>query len=284
MGYYNFFSKLPIIDYKDNRVVNITAKVKLTDYAKEKGIVFYPYTIKEGERPDTLAYEYYGDSRYDWLIFMANDIVDPYYDWPLDYDKFKSFIISKYGSVSRASRKILFYQNNWQDDERILTTSQFAALPSNIKRYWNPITGYAGSITGYQRAPSDEATETNKTLSLEVVDTGGFIKGSTVTQTENSNTIATAEIKYISNTHIVVQKVTGEFNTTGSLKDDESGSSSTVSSITTLDVSIANDIAAYWSPVYAYVYEEVVNENKRNIKMIDRAYVSLIEDDFASIF
>jgi hypothetical protein len=39
--------------------------------------VFYPYIVTEGERPETIAAEYYGDENYAWLIFMSNNIKDP---------------------------------------------------------------------------------------------------------------------------------------------------------------------------------------------------------------
>ncbi len=62
----------------------------------------YDYVIKDGERPDTIANAYYGDSNFVWLIFLANDVVDPYYDWPLTQQQFKDFIIEKYGSIEAA--------------------------------------------------------------------------------------------------------------------------------------------------------------------------------------
>ena len=100
----------------------------------------------------------------------------------------------------------------------------------------------------------------------------------------SNNFVASGEIKHISNTHITVQKITGEFNTSGSISDNESGAATTVSNTTVLNISIPDDVASYWAPVYAYQHEEVLNESKRHIRVIDRAYVGLIEDDFAGIF
>lgn len=36
------------------------------------------HIIKIGERLDTLAYVYYGDSDYWWIIALANRIIDPF--------------------------------------------------------------------------------------------------------------------------------------------------------------------------------------------------------------
>ena len=47
-----------------------------------------------------------------WLIFLANNIVDPYYEWPLTQQMFEDFLISKYGTVAAAQAKILHYKHN----------------------------------------------------------------------------------------------------------------------------------------------------------------------------
>jgi hypothetical protein len=78
----------------------------MTSSALEKYGVFYPYRVKDHERPDTIAFDYYGDSKYAWLVLMANDILDPYNDWPMSDADFNSFIVSKYGSVEQAMEQV----------------------------------------------------------------------------------------------------------------------------------------------------------------------------------
>ena len=70
----NYFEKLPLINYKDNYAKNILVKAKLSNFADTTGAIFYPYTIEEGERADTIAQNYYGDARFDWLVYLSNDI------------------------------------------------------------------------------------------------------------------------------------------------------------------------------------------------------------------
>ena len=50
---------------------------------------------------------YYDDPQLVWLIFLANNILDPYYDWPLPQNQFGDFLISKYGTIAAAQAKIL---------------------------------------------------------------------------------------------------------------------------------------------------------------------------------
>ena len=68
-------------------------KYYLSDFKK-----FYTYTIKDKERADIIAYSEYGDSTLDWVIYIINDINDPYYDWPMDNQNFISYLETKYNT------------------------------------------------------------------------------------------------------------------------------------------------------------------------------------------
>jgi hypothetical protein len=41
---------------------------------------------------------------------MVNEIVDPFYDWPLNYYNFGNYITTKYGSVPEAQQGIHHYE------------------------------------------------------------------------------------------------------------------------------------------------------------------------------
>ena len=44
-------------------------------------VFFKKYTIKDGERPETLAEKIYGNQFYDWVILLTNNMVNAQYDW-----------------------------------------------------------------------------------------------------------------------------------------------------------------------------------------------------------
>ena len=73
-------------------------------------VSYYPYQVQEGERPDTLAHMYYGSVDFMWLIFYANDIFDPYYDWPFFGSQFQEFVKNKYGSILSAQNTVHHYE------------------------------------------------------------------------------------------------------------------------------------------------------------------------------
>lgn len=105
-----YFSNFPLIDYDGQQIRNITLRTKIVDSFKNNSTNFYSYTLKDGETADSLAYNYYGDSNLVWVIYMANDIIDPYYDWPLSNLEFDRFIINKYGSIEEAKQTIAYYK------------------------------------------------------------------------------------------------------------------------------------------------------------------------------
>ena len=83
---------------------------KLRDAVEDDVTVYYPYVVPEGMRPDVLSYQYYGDTIYTWAIYLVNNIVDPYWEWPLSYKDFREYMSDKYGSVETAQSQIHHYE------------------------------------------------------------------------------------------------------------------------------------------------------------------------------
>ena len=70
---------------------------------------YFPYYVREGERPDVVSFNKYGTVAYSYLILLINDIVDPLFDWPLPSRQFENYIIEQYGSVSAAQSTNKYY-------------------------------------------------------------------------------------------------------------------------------------------------------------------------------
>ena len=108
----SYFNDFPQIEYQGKIARNLMSRPKIKDQLLGNPNAFYDYVIKDDLRPDQLSYLYYDDPHLVWLIFLANNIVDPYYDWPLNQNQFEDFLISKYGTVAAAQAKILHYKHN----------------------------------------------------------------------------------------------------------------------------------------------------------------------------
>ncbi len=105
--HYNIDKVKPI---RGKLATNILSRVNLVDKVLKDITSYYPYRIKEHERPDIIAEQYYGSSDLVFLIFLANNILDPLYDWPLFGDELTNFIKEKYGSVDSARTSVHHYE------------------------------------------------------------------------------------------------------------------------------------------------------------------------------
>ena len=112
----HFFRNHPKVSYdlnKDNTPINVQNPLVRFIYKeslKDKATWYYTHDMAPGQSLKYIAEKYYGDSRYDWVLMITNDILDPVYDLPLDYNDFIAYIRSKYGSVPEAQAKVKHYE------------------------------------------------------------------------------------------------------------------------------------------------------------------------------
>lgn len=287
MALYNYFTKLGTVSYNDNIVNNIITSIRFKELVEDKETIFYPYVVEEGERPDQIAAHYYDDERYAWLVYLCNQITDPYFEWHLTNSQFKEFILKKYGSVENARTQIAFYRNNWYNDDSILTTSAYEVLPSVLKKYWNPMTSYTGTVVSYDRKKIDFILETNKIIEITLNNVTGIEVNDRVIQKTSGVTTGTGFVRAVKSSSIVVNHITGAFANTagaiGSLTDSSSSFSKTVTNVVTINTPISATEAAYWEAVDSYTYENELNESRKTIRLIDKQYLTSIEDQMIEL-
>ena len=69
---------------------NFFRRYKINDDIFSSVVYFNKYAIKDGERPDVLARNFYGNQFYDWVILLTNNMVNAQYDWPMNnYELYK---------------------------------------------------------------------------------------------------------------------------------------------------------------------------------------------------
>ena len=107
----------------------------------ENAVEFEKHTIGDGERPDTTSYILYGSVKYDWILFLTNQMFNPYFDWPLSNQDFTKMIKGKYGSVERAKKHIHQYKQIIEEEtdtttlkEAIIDKDAYNALPAGEKK------------------------------------------------------------------------------------------------------------------------------------------------------
>ena len=83
----------------EKSVKNISLKTVLMDgLSQDDPYAFLRYTVTEDEKAEDIADFYYDDPAMSWLVYFANDIVDPYTQWPKTYENFTEYFRKKYAS------------------------------------------------------------------------------------------------------------------------------------------------------------------------------------------
>ena len=100
-----YFDQFPIIDYNltgvngnTTEVTDIFRRVKARSKIADNVTLFDKYDVAEGEKPEDVAYKVYGEADYFWVVTLVNNIVNRYYDWPLDSFSFQEYIKDKYSN------------------------------------------------------------------------------------------------------------------------------------------------------------------------------------------
>ena len=100
-----FFSPFPRIEYNlsgvngnTQEVTDIFRRVKVRNKISDNVILFDKYDVQEGEKPEDIAYKIYGEADYFWVVTLINNVVNRYYDWPLDEYNFQQYVADKYSN------------------------------------------------------------------------------------------------------------------------------------------------------------------------------------------
>ena len=100
----SYFSRFPLMvyDVKGNEdyklLPDILRRVKIRSGLRAGSFLFDKYDVRDGERPEDVAFKIYGDAELHWVILMTNNVTDRYYQWPLSQPQFQEHITDKYGA------------------------------------------------------------------------------------------------------------------------------------------------------------------------------------------
>ena len=90
-----------VYDIKNNDnyklLPDILKRVKQRNAIKSGQFIFDTYDVVDGEKPEDVAYKWFGDAQLHWVILMTNNVLDRYYDWPMNQVQFAEFLTDKYG-------------------------------------------------------------------------------------------------------------------------------------------------------------------------------------------
>ena len=116
-----YFENFPIIEYEGRRVRDISRRSNFVRAVSNNPYLYYPYTVSEGERAEDIANFYYGSVDYVWLVYMANNIIDPYHEWPMDPQTFNDYLVEKYTEQSgEVGEDVINWTRDPNNDDNII--------------------------------------------------------------------------------------------------------------------------------------------------------------------
>jgi hypothetical protein len=116
-----YFENFPIIEYEGRRVRDISRRSSFVRALSNNPYIYYPYTVSEGERAEEVAHFYYGSVDYVWLVYIANNIIDPYHEWPMDPQTFNDYIVEKYTEESgEVGEDVIDWTRDPSNDDNII--------------------------------------------------------------------------------------------------------------------------------------------------------------------
>lgn len=244
--YYSYF---PTVVHTDETIRNIMLRTKASDYVRANPKVFLPYVVEDDLRAEDVAAFYYGSMEYTWLIYWANNIIDPYTDWVMNDENFHRYLHQKYlPAVER-----FYVDNDYVDadyvEERDITEQDVIEFTQNSTIYEN--------IVEFRMYEDETATMSPETFYLMAnLQTG---PGAPDTLTRDDGVTALQA---------------GDLFLDESLGQYYSWDGATWNTADQVVIQYIKHVE--WYPVRYYDWEVERNENNRHIEMIDNRYLGQV--------
>lgn len=147
-----YFRNIPLVNYNGKYARNLILRAKFINTVISNYYAFYPYVVKDGQTPEQIAHDYYGDCDLDWVVWFSNNVFDPYYEWIMTQDQLDAYINKKYGDFIAAVETVHHYvydtrveasdPNQFYTEEYMMTPETFSFLDPIEKSYWKPVSCY----------------------------------------------------------------------------------------------------------------------------------------------
>jgi hypothetical protein len=160
-----FLDNFPRIRYDINKDEYVKVEQTITNITFRVGIIksilsnigtYYEYDVGD-ETPEILADKFYNDPSLHWIILYANDIYDPQYDWPMNYETFKNYLVNKYRAMAGGSSL---------SDNQIIAWTQNESPGSNSVHHYEKVIERTESFTDIITTEKYQINKANLTINL----------------------------------------------------------------------------------------------------------------------
>ena len=91
---------------------NFFKRAKLREDIFQDLAFFTKYSVLGDDRPDNVADLIYGDASLDWVVLIANNIVNVQSEWPMSQGDFNTYVTEKYADEETLYSGIHHYEAN----------------------------------------------------------------------------------------------------------------------------------------------------------------------------
>lgn len=290
-----YFSNMPTIDYPvelDGKIKyinarNIVVRAKFLDYVKNSQTTFLDYTIRDGERPETLAHRIYGLAEYHWIILLFNEVINPLFSWPLATKDLELMVRRKYPGkvlyIDYANATFWYRGETKQINpeffyEKGRTITQNDASGSVVA--WNPNLyqiAYDQNSSSSFEVDSDVGSGTTQTRSLLHTRSNGVVLSASVGRVVDDHRYGV---------HHFIDDTTNEVVDHHSSLIDPSGNDTGTNIIKRYV--LGETVIPLWNrtvrAVTNYDYEIEENEKRRKIKMMRPEFIDVVLKDIRKVF
>ena len=107
MNYFDLFPDVQLPSFSDKRnssndfitTKNLFKRGKVRDEFFQDVTTFYQYSVNGDDRPDNVADKVYDNDKLDWVVLIANNIINIRDEWPMSQYDFQRYLDNKYDSV-----------------------------------------------------------------------------------------------------------------------------------------------------------------------------------------
>lgn len=279
-----YFAKFPRMVYQNTLCTDITRRVRLDPAMKNNLEIFYPTEIEAGFRSDQLAEAYHDDAEMDWMVYLVNDIVDPYYQWHYSSINFEDFLVKKYGDVANTQERIVIYRNNWYEDDVQITPQRYnEQIDFAWRKYYEPLFTPTNSIYAYRRKREDWVVNTNRILRYTITgNTVSFADDEIVDIKDGATVVGGGTVINSNTTTLTIQHVSGNTsaNTTATknIVGETSLANAVANAVTTVSENFTTSESVFWSPVTIFDQELEKWEQNKHIQVIQDELVLGLSD------
>ena len=160
----SFFSNIPDFNYVNRsddgisdgdytKVKNFFKKAKLREDIIGNIAFFEKFTVQGDDRPDNVANEIYGNPFLDWVVLLANNIVNIQSEWPMSQTDFNTYVTEKYENEDTLYNGIHHYEAN-----EVKTTNDVIIIPSGTR------VSVGQSVSYFDNGSQEQVTVTNIAL------------------------------------------------------------------------------------------------------------------------